>query len=448
MATLEAMVASLHHRGPDATATWQNPDRSVGFGHTRLAILDLEGGNQPMHSVDNLYVTVLNGEIYNFRSLRSELEGMGHRFRTNSDTEIILEAYRKWGRSCLERFHGMFAVALYDGRTKELFLARDRTGIKPLYYYSGSNGFYFGSELKALLTVPDIPRRLNYQALADFFVLSYPVPPATFFSGVYELEPGTWLNVSQRGIEKGRFWEWERIPSDWDEPIALEQSEKAIVESLQEHLVSDVPVGAFLSGGIDSSLLVALLVKVLGKCIPTFTVAFGEAAYDESPYARMVARHLGTQHHEIVVSTAQPNLSLVDEIIRQFDQPFGDSSAIPTFLICREIRKSVKVAIGGDGGDEMFGGYERFRYADMAKQVGVIPAWCIRAARKISKPCGCIAPDTFRQSQRFLRAAASRDEGRLLTLSCYTYPQELPEIFQYPVIKEIGDYVPSLSRDH
>lgn len=199
-AVLSAMTASLAHRGPDGTGTWLSPEMNVGLGHTRLAIIDITGGRQPIHSADGRFVIVFNGELYNFRSLRKELEGLGHRFRTSSDTEVLLEAYVRWGPASLQRFHGMFAVAIYDTQAREVFLARDRTGIKPLYYHGGPSGFVFGSEIKAILQVAGIPRRFNYQAFADFFVLGYPLVPKTMFSDVSELEPGTWLRVSRQGM--------------------------------------------------------------------------------------------------------------------------------------------------------------------------------------------------------------------------------------------------------
>lgn len=444
-AVLSAMTASLAHRGPDGTGTWLSPEMNVGLGHTRLAIIDITGGRQPIHSADGRFVIVFNGELYNFRSLRKELEGLGHRFRTSSDTEVLLEAYVRWGPACLQRFHGMFAVAIYDTQAREVFLARDRTGIKPLYYHGGPSGFLFGSEIKAILQVPGIPRRFNYQAFADFVVLGYPLVPKTMFSDVSELEPGTWLRVSRQGMEKRRFWSWRQLPDAIGEADALEQTQTALTESLREHLVSDVPIGVLLSGGIDSSLLVAFLAKVLGEDVETFTVSFAEAAYDESQYAGLVARSLGVRHQQIVLGPQLADISLTENILDQFDQPFADSSAIPTYFICRQIRKSAKVAIGGDGGDEMFGGYRRFSHADMAKLVGTLPRSWLQVSQTTLGRIAGIVPHLSRMGKRFLRSAASRDEGRLIALSCYTFPDQLPEFIEPPVMKNIGKYVPSLS---
>lgn len=439
------MTACLAHRGPDGTGTWLSPERDIGLGHTRLAIIDLAGGRQPIQSADGRFVIVFNGELYNFRALRKELEVLGHRFRTSSDTEVMLEAYIQWGPACLQRFHGMFALAIYDTQAHELFLARDRTGIKPLYYHCGRFGFFFGSEIKAILRMPAVPRRLDYRALADFLILGYPLAPKTMFLDVSELEPGTSLRVSRKGIEKQRFWSWGQSPESIAGPTALEQVEAAITESLREHMVSDVPIGVLLSGGIDSSLLVAMLAKVLREDVETFTVSFAEADYDESTYAEVVARSLGVRHRKIVLDPKLADISLIEKILVQFDQPFGDSSAIPTYFISKEIRKSAKVAIGGDGGDEMFGGYRRFFHADMAKLVGALPTVLLEASGAALKGIAGIAPHFSRMGKKFLRSAASGDEGRLLALSCYTFPDQLPGMIDPKVTKTIGDYTPSLS---
>ncbi len=444
-AVLSAMTSSLAHRGPDGNGTWLSPDMDVGLGHTRLAIIDLAGGRQPIQSADGRFVIVFNGELYNFRSLRKELEDLGHCFRTSSDTEVLLESYIRWGPACLQRFRGMFALAIYDTQEYEFFLARDRTGIKPLYYHCGPSGFLFGSEIKAILRVPGVPRRLDYQALADFLVLGYPLAPKTMFLDVRELEPGTSLRVSREGIEKRRFWSWLQLQGGLGESAALEQTEVALTESLREHLISDVPIGVLLSGGIDSSLLVAFLAKVLREDVETFTVSFAEAAYDESPYAEAVARDLGVRHRKIVLDPRLADISLIESILVQFDQPFADSSAIPTYFICKEIRKSAKVAIGGDGGDEMFGGYRRFSHADMARLAGTLPSAFLKATGAALGGIGGIAPHLSRMGKRFIRSAASRDEGRLLALSCYTFPDELPEMVEPAVMKTMGNYVPSLS---
>jgi asparagine synthase (glutamine-hydrolysing) len=401
-----------------------------------------------MESGDGRFVIVFNGEVYNFISLRQELRNEGQTFRTQSDTEVILEAYRRWGRRCLERLAGMFAFALYDTQERRLLLARDRTGIKPLYYHNGPRGFLFGSELKAILAVSNVPRRINYRALTDFLRVGYSIVPTTCFVGIHEVEPGTWLEVSPSGVKGGRFWEWTRTPAASTRENALEGCEQALTESLKAQLISDVPIGAFLSGGIDSSLLVALLARNLDVRLDTFHVRFTDAQYDESPYARAVALHLGTRHHELLVAPTQRSdtaLELINCVLQQFDQPFGDSSAIPTYLVCREIRKYVKVALSGDGGDEMFGGYPRFWHADLARWLGTMPPMFIRAFARTATVARRFAPDRFREAQRLLGAAYPASGDRLLNLCSYVTRSELPMILQPSVRQHIGDYEPTFS---
>jgi asparagine synthase (glutamine-hydrolysing) len=444
--TLAAMAASLAHRGPDGQGVWRSPEGRLGLVSTRLAVIDPQGGRQPLHSPDGRYALVFNGEIYNHRELRAELAGLGHHFQTSSDTEVLLHACMQWGDEALPRLRGMFAFALYDATTRELLLARDRVGIKPLYYAPTAGGLVFGSELKALLCT-GIRRRLNPAALLDFLVLGYAVAPATFFADALELPPACLLRASDGGIKVRRWWSWRRQPQSWSLARSLEETEAALSRSLQEHLVSDVPVGAFLSGGIDSSLLVALLVRNLGVELQTFNVAFREPAYDESPYARQVAHALGLRHHEIVVDLGKPDLELAETVLRQFDQPFGDSSAIPTYLVCREIRRSVKVALGGDGGDEMFGGYRRFWYADVAHALGRLPRWSLSTARHAAEALHDSAPGLLRQSQRLLRAAAAGGGERLMVLSSYNAPAELATIVAPPVLRAAGEHRPAFGRN-
>lgn len=444
---LDAMVMSLSHRGPDGHGGWLSPDGKTGLGSTRLAVIDIPGGAQPLFSPDKKYAVVFNGEIYNYTELRNELIGLGHRFSTKSDTEVLLTAYRHWGEGCLNRIRGMFALAIYNSDSRELFLARDRTGIKPLYVCDGPFGFYFGSELKAILCNAEVSRRVDRQAIVDFMMLSYPIGPKTPFSGIHELDPGTWVRVSPEGSKTVRYWSWSRDPDKWTTQPAIEQAKRAILSSLRDHLVSDVPVGAFLSGGIDSSLLVSMLVKELGQDIEAFTVAFAESAYDESPYAVEVAKSLGIRHQIIRLDHSQADIELVSKLLDQFDLPYGDSSAIPTYLVCKEIRKHVKVAISGDGGDEMFGGYTRFWHADLAKRIGNLPKPGLAAIQSGSLLFKNFSPDTYRKCRRFLRSASAKDDRRLLALSCYLFPEELGEVFDRDFLQQLAGYLPSLSKN-
>lgn len=442
---IDRMLRVQHHRGPDGARRWDDQAGMVGLGHARLSVIDLLGGHQPMCSADKRYVMVYNGEIYNFQSLRHELEKVGKCFRTHSDTEVLLEAYSYWGAACLEKLHGMFAMAVYDITNRELFLARDRTGIKPLYYAMLDGAFCFASEIKALLALSSRPLTLNYASLVDFLLLSYSIPPQTFFSEILEVNPGSWLRVTRQGVESGKYWTWNPRGEDWDESVSLAESKRAILESLREHLVADVPMGAFLSGGIDSSLLVGMLVNDLDQKLPTFSIAFDEPAYDESRYAAMVARQFRTDHHEIRVSMGCGDLALIDEVIGQFDQPFGDSSAVPTYLICQAVRPFVKVIIGGDGGDEMFGGYPRYTYANVARMLGRVPRWNLRILRRIlNKASSLSSLEWVRQAQRLLAAAEASNNERLLVLSGYLFLSELSHVLVPSAMTKIVDYVPNL----
>jgi asparagine synthase (glutamine-hydrolysing) len=439
---LEKATQLLAHRGPDGQKTWIHSTGLVGLGHTRLAIIDIAGGEQPMSSTDSRMTAVFNGEIYNYRELRTELETLGYVCRTSSDTEVLLNAYRAWGSESLIRLNGMFAFAIFDGVEQKLFLARDRTGIKPLYYYAGAQGLAFASELKALFAWRDIPRKINASAVMDSLMLSYPIAPATCFRDCNELQPGSFLEISDKGTRTGSYWKWKResgVPSrtNW-----IDLAEHELQVAVREHLVSDVPVGAFLSGGIDSSLLVALIAAGGGPRLHTFTVKFGESAYDESPYAKMVAEKFGTEHHELSIDNRIDNVSLVEKVLDQFDQPFGDSSAIPTYLISQVIREHVKVVIGGDGGDEMFGGYPRFLHADAISLMGRAPMWLLRSCENVLVTFSGLPSDLRRQGARLLRAAQQPGQQKLITL-CSIFPkEELLRAFQPEFEEALGSYHP------
>ncbi len=442
---IRAMTASLAHRGPDAQEVWSDGQRRAALGHARLSIIDLEGGAQPMLSADGRYAIVFNGEIYNFRPLKKLLEQSGCVFRTHSDTEVLLQAYIEWGVGALPRLDGMFAFAIYDALDGSLVLARDRVGIKPLYYHSDSRTFAFASEIKTLLTLPAIPRRLDYRALADYFSLGYPIVPTTFFSDIREFRPGHWLRVCGDKRQEGCFWSWRRDEQDWNEAESLAKAKETLLKTLAEHMIADVPVGALLSGGIDSSLLVALLVKELGVRVETFTVSFGDRSYDESSYASVVAKHLGLVHRKVSVpSDSIADLDEIHVVLDQFDQPFVDSSAIPTYLLCRELRKYVKVAIGGDGGDETFGGYPRFYYADLASRLGRYPPPLLAAAECLRKPLSCVAPGMARQFGKIVQAARHRGQRRILDLLAYNDPLKLPDFLTPEAYARVNGYSPQV----
>lgn len=364
------MRDSMEHRGPDDAGVWCSKDRRVGLANRRLAIIDLSpGGHQPLG--DERCSLTFNGEIYNHRALRRDLERQGHSFASTSDTEVLLQAYRAWGPDCLDRLRGAFAFAIYDADTRRLFLARDRAGEKPLFYRHHAGKFVFASELKALLHDPGCPREGDLAALDFYLAYGYVPGERCLLKGYRKLPPGCAItyDVDYDTLRIRRYWELPApAPDGGTEEELVERLEALLVESVAEQLAADVPVGIMLSGGIDSSLVTALAVRVPGAVAKTFTVAFpGDDAYDESTHARAVAQHFGTDHTEISAEPA--TVELLPRLARQFDEPIGDSSLVPTYLVSALIRDHAKVALGGDGGDELFGGY--LHYTRLLQQVQV-----------------------------------------------------------------------------
>ena len=364
--TLAKGIACLSHRGPDDGGEWWSADRRVGLAHRRLAIIDLTpAGHQPMLDVESGTVIVFNGEIYNYRDLRRVLAAKGHRFRGASDTEVILMAYREWGTGCLQHLNGMFAFALFDGTRQRMFMARDRAGEKPLYYRLDTAGLRFASELKALMVAPDFPRVIDREALDCYLAMGYVPGDRSILRGVNKLPPAHALSFD---IETGtsdvwRYWALPALTIDpggaRDEGELLDELDKLLEDAVARQLVADVPVGVLLSGGVDSSLITAMAVRA-ATSVKTFTVRFpGFGEYDETDHARLVARHFRTEHVEL--QAEQTSVDLLPVLAQQFDEPMVDSSMIPTFLVSRLIRQHCTVALGGDGGDELFGGYGHYR---------------------------------------------------------------------------------------
>lgn len=369
LAELTAMTQCLTHRGPESggVKVLQGlPASSVGLGHRRLSIIELsEAGSQPMQFQD-LTIT-FNGEIYNYVEIKQELEGKGHVFNGNSDTEVILQSYRAWGTSCVERFIGMFAFVIHDHTRNILFCARDRAGVKPFFYYQQQGLFLFASELKSFLKHPGFVRELNPHAVAAFIQFGNVPSPHCIYKHCYKLEPGHHLSIhlDTGGIEKKCYWDvydfYNRPKLSIDFDSALEQTEKLLQSAFQYRMVADVPVGIFLSGGYDSACLTALLQKNRAEKLRTFTIGVPDIGLNEAPYASEVASYLGTEHTEIMC-TQEEVMNLIDELPFFYDEPFADSSAIPTTLVCKMARHSVKVALSADGGDETFAGYNRYDY--------------------------------------------------------------------------------------
>lgn len=378
------MVASIRYRGPDDSGVWCDERLGIGLGHARLSILDLSPeGHQPMVSASGRYVIVFNGEVYNFAELRSELEVAGQKFRGHSDTEVMLAAFEEWGiEKAVPRFVGMFAFALWDRSDRVLTLARDRMGEKPLYYGWQGNTFLFGSELKALKAHSAFQCEIDRAALALMLRHNYIPAPYSIYKGIRKLLPGTYLSLSM-GKSEGetvRYWSVREVAergqaqpfagSDTEAGMALEAH---LLESISLQMIADVPLGAFLSGGVDSSTVVALMQAQSSRPIKTFTIGFHEEGYDEAQHAKLVARHLGTEHTELYVMPKEA-MNVIPRLPALYDEPFSDSSQIPTFLVSELARRHVTVSLSGDGGDELFGGYNRYFWAtNIWRRIGWVP---------------------------------------------------------------------------
>ncbi|HKS58450.1 MAG TPA: asparagine synthase (glutamine-hydrolyzing) [Steroidobacteraceae bacterium] len=389
---LRQMTQSLVHRGPDDCGTWLQPTAGIGLGHRRLAIVDLsQSGHQPMRSASGRFTIVFNGEIYNFPALRAELERDGARFTGHSDTEVMLASFERWGvEGALQRLGGMFAFALWDEHERCLYLARDRLGKKPLYYGFVRGSLVFGSELRALRCFPGFDASVDREALTLLLRHNYVPAPRSIYRGICKLEPGSFVRVRLRGSgpvaeSAVAYWSAQQVyehaaqAQPMSDANAVDGLRTLLLDAVRMRMIADVPLGAFLSGGIDSSLVVALMQAQSSRPIRTFTIGFHEPEFDEAPYARAVAQHLGTEHTEVYL-TADDALAVIPRLPTMFDEPFADSSQIPTFLVSQVARRHVTVALSGDGGDELFCGYERyFRWRKLWRTMGLLPYGVRRA---------------------------------------------------------------------
>ena len=351
-----------YHRGPDGDGVFV--DRGIGLGHRRLSIIDLSGGAQPLFNEDNSVVVVYNGEIYNFKELSRDLIKRGHQFRTHCDTEVIVHAWEEWGEACVERFRGMFAFALWDQNKETLFLARDRLGIKPLYYGTRGDGtILFASELKAILCDPALPRKIDPTAVEDYFSYGYVPDPKTIYHDVFKLAPGHTLTLRRgKGMAIPRcYWDVKfEVSGQLKETDVIEDLTERFRDAVGCRMVSEVPLGAFLSGGVDSSGVVAMMAGLSSDPVNTCSISFGDPAFDETSHAATVAQRYATNHR---IGHVDPDkFDLIDDLARLYDEPFADSSAMPTYRVCELARRHVTVALSGDGGDEVFGGYRRYKW--------------------------------------------------------------------------------------
>ncbi len=363
---LARMVRSLRHRGPDQDG--MHVDGPAGLGHARLRIIDLSAGRQPLcNETGDVWISY-NGEVYNYRQLRQELLAKGHRFTTQTDTEVIVHLYEQEGIKCVERLRGMFAFAIWDARSQQTYLVRDRLGVKPLYYTVQNGRLIFGSEIKAILAHGQVPRAVREDALSDYLTFLYVPAPKTMFKDIYKLPQGCWLRFDLNGSVVQQYWD---VPAGQGPQRSVQEIEHELIERLAEcvqmRLVSDVPLGAFLSGGVDSSAVVAMMARSGHRPLVTTSVGFAEDEYNELPFARQVARRYGTEHHERIVEPEAT--SVVERLAWHYDEPFADYSAIPTYYVCQAARSEVTVALSGDGGDENFGGYRRYRFDLMERRL-------------------------------------------------------------------------------
>ncbi len=380
---LDQMTDSLIHRGPDDRGIFRSDystDRynncqpaGVGLGFRRLSIIDLQGGHQPLGNEDGTIQVVFNGEIYNYRELHQRLEGSGHRFATDSDTETIVHLYEDLGTDCFAQLNGFFSIAIWDSRFQRLVIARDRVGKKPFYYAAQGDGgpnikrFSFASELKSLVHIPNINLELDANAIDHYLTYQYVPHPWSIYQGIRKLQPGHFATIENHHFSEQAYWnvDWSKT-NDLSESQTVEAVRSTLIDSVRLRLRSDVPLGAFLSGGIDSSLIVAIAQRELKTPVKTFAIGFSESDFDETKYAQMVADHIGTEHRRFEVTPDA--ISILDKLIYHYDEPFSDSSAIPTWYLCEETRKHVTVAISGDGGDELFAGYDRYRALTLSQR--------------------------------------------------------------------------------
>ncbi len=410
-AELGRMVQTLHHRGPDEEGHVTLP--GVGLGMRRLSIVDLAGGSQPFASEDGQIQLVANGEIYNFLDVRRELEQRGHRFSSRSDIEVLVHAYEEYGDAFLERIRGMFALALWDGRTKTLLAARDRAGEKPLYYTLTPQGLFLASEIKALLVRPEVSRELDPEALDQFLTYEYVVAPRTIFAAVKKLPPAHFLRYRGGEVSVHRYWDAAAVaPRPMSESDAVDALRETLRRAVSNQMMADVPLGVFLSGGIDSSALVAFMADAIrgtGMAVNSFSMGFDDGSYNELPWARTVAERFGTRHREQMVT---PKITdLFEQLVVHLDEPFADVSLFPTYLVSQLAREHVKVVLSGDGGDELFGGYDTYIADRIARRVGrVVPRVGLAALERVAHlfPPSEKKKGLINKIRRFTQGAASR----------------------------------------
>jgi asparagine synthase (glutamine-hydrolysing) len=438
--TVHRMNESLRHRGPDDEGIFVGP--GIGLGHRRLSIIDVAGGHQPIGNEDGTVWVLLNGEIYNYPELSAELLSRGHKFTTKSDTEAIVHLYEEYGEECFARLRGMFAIAIWDSRQRKLLLARDRVGKKPLYYYADRGRIIFGSELKAVLAADGLPRTIDPLALSDYFSFSYVPAPKTIYKNIRKLQPAHYLVVSANGLRETEYWKLsfsnvrDRSEGEWCELIRQQ-----LCEATRVRLMSEVPLGAFLSGGLDSSSVVAMMSRLMERPVTTCSIGFSAEKYDESEFARQIAVQFHSDHHEDRVEVNA--LDVLDKLAWHYDEPFADSSAVPTYYVSKVARSQVTVALGGDGGDENFAGYRRYIFDRAENRLRSYLPESLR--RSVFGPLGRMypglawAPRPLRAKATFQSLARTPLEGYFNSISVFR-PDEKPHLFTPEFQQQLAGY--------
>src|SRR3954464_9795561 len=429
------MCEVIRHRGPDDEGIHVEP--GLGLGMRRLSIIDLAGGRQPIHNESRTVWVVFNGEIYNYQQLRAELESLGHRFYTSSDTESIVHAYEQWGEGAFRRLRGMFGIALWDAAQRTLLLARDRAGQKPLHYAQRNGRLYFGSEIKSLLAAGAVEPRLDLAALDHYLAFLYTPRESSIFQGVQKLPPGHYLRLRDGRIDVRQYWHIaDHETFGGSEADAVDALGAVLQDAVTSHMISDVPLGAFLSGGVDSSAVVGMMARASSRPVKTFSIGFDDPAFDELEHARTVARHFGTEHHEFVVKP--DGLTILGDLISHFDEPFADASAIPTWYVSEMARRHVTVVLSGDGGDELFGGYDRYL---PHPRVVAFDRFAPRGLRGVAAIAAARLPHGAR-GRNFLQHVSRSDRGRYLDAIRYFGADEKPALLSADVRASLGPVDP------
>jgi len=430
------MNDALVHRGPDDAGVWlRNGAPQVALGMRRLSIIDLSTGHQPIANEDETCWIVFNGEIYNHAALRAELEAAGHVFRTRSDTEAILHAYEEWGADCLRRLRGMFAFAIWDERAGRLFLARDHVGIKPLYWTEAGGRFLFASEIKALLQAPEVPRVVDREALHHYLTYLYVPAPLSMFAGIHQLPPGHHMTWERGCVTVEEWWGGPAgmLTGEEGPPVSLEAAWEVLRDSVAAHMIADVPLGAFLSGGLDSTLIVAAMTELMDRPVTTFSIGFQSAGlYNELPFARQIAAHFRTEHHEFDVRADA--VSALPEIVRHLDEPLADATVLPSYFLAELARRHVTVALTGTGGDELFGGYRRYYGDAMARRWQWLPRplrnqVLLPALRLVPASGDTRLGDASRLAQKFLEPLDLAPEPRYLAWNAFFSEQAKRDLY-------------------